>query len=424
MSPIRPKAVDGVVVHHPRVAKTPAIRRPRKVELSESLIREQEDVYTTSTSYDEEGDVLSTRQNFVTKLRSHYEESAISDVTMSHCIVATIAGLFLLFFTGYKGTATVTLYPKEYTKTVTIPSSSFEQKEMVITESLSQKITSQTLADVQEKATGVVTMVNEESTAQKFRAATRLESSTGKIYFMENKEVLVPAKVGDKPGTLDVTITAEKAGPEYNIEKTDFVVPGWKETGNPKFTTQYAHSKTAIAGGFIGKKPTIDPVEKDRVITVLKQGLSKRVEERAGREIPDLWFVLSEGQLTYGEPTITTVAEGQAELTQTATKTFKIVNRIDVGKFVAKQEAGLEQYTVVATNTDKLSFDGTKLEGTVTAKPLVPEALYKQKLLGQKLRSVKKLYPALPELSGMEIKVTPFWKRALPSDPGKITIKS
>jgi hypothetical protein len=324
----------------------------------------------------------------------------------------------------YKGEAQITIYPKEYTKVVTIPAAQFEQKEMVITESLSQNVATSGLSDVAEKATGVVTLVNEEPVAQKFRAATRLESTGKLIYFMENKETIVPAKVGDKPGTIDITITAEKAGPEYNIEKSDFVVPGWREINSTKFTTQYGHSKTAIAGGFIGKKATVDPVQKEAALTSLKQAISKRVEERASRELPEMWFTLSKGSLIYTEPVLSSRFETQSELSISASVTYKIANRVDVGRFVAKQEAGLDQYTVIATNTSGLVFDGTKLDGTVIVKPLVPEALYKQKLLGQKKDKVKALFASLPELSGMEIKLTPFWKRVLPSNPAKIIIKS
>lgn len=424
MSPIRPKAVDGVVVHHPRTTKTNAVRRPRRVELSETLIREQEDIYTTETTYDTDGEISGVTQNFITRLKSHYQETSFSDVGPLHVLVATLAGIFLITYLGYKGNAEIMLYPKEYTKSIAVPASAFEQKEMTISESLSQKVETTSFSEVSEKATGTVTLVNEEMTVQKFRAATRLESADGKIYFMENKEVVVPAKIGDKPGTLDVLVVAEKPGPEYNIEKTDFVVPGWRETKSPKFTTQYAHTKTPISGGFIGKKPSLDSVEQSRIIATLKQNLEKRIKERASREIPEMWFTLAGGQINYNEPKFKVISDAQSEIILEGQATYSIANRVDIGSFVAKQEQKLAEYSVIAKDTDQLVFDGKQLTGTVVVQPLVPEALYKQQLLGKKIGTVKTIFEKLPEVSGMEIKMKPFWKRTLPSDPSKITIKS
>jgi hypothetical protein len=74
-------------------------------------------------------------------------------------------------------------------------------------------------------ASGKVTVYNKQKVAQTLIKTTRLESPDGKIYRIR-ENVKVPAATGDKPGTLEVTIFAESAGPEYNRKSpTDFTIP-------------------------------------------------------------------------------------------------------------------------------------------------------------------------------------------------------
>ena len=52
------------------------------------------------------------------------------------------------------------------------------------------------------------------------------------------------------PGSTETAVSADEAGKEYNIGKTDFTIPGFK--GDARYSKFYARSKTDMEGGFIG----------------------------------------------------------------------------------------------------------------------------------------------------------------------------
>ena len=61
---------------------------------------------------------------------------------------------------------------------------------------------------------------------------------------------------------------ADEPGPGYNIDLTDFSIPGFKEAGlDKKFADIYAVSTGAMTGGFIGTKKVLsdDQIQKAQV---------------------------------------------------------------------------------------------------------------------------------------------------------------
>lgn len=101
------------------------------------------------------------------------------------------------------------------------------------------------------KASGSVVIYNEYSTApQPLVATTRLETEDGKIFRLV-KGVTVPGttKVGNeiKPGAIEASVIADKAGSEFNIDSSKFTIPGF--AGGEKFEKFYAKSSVAMAGG-------------------------------------------------------------------------------------------------------------------------------------------------------------------------------
>jgi hypothetical protein len=101
------------------------------------------------------------------------------------------------------------------------------------------------------KAQGTVVIYNEfENQPQTLVATTRLETDGGKVFRLL-KTTVVPAmsNVGgqSKPGAISAEIVADQPGVEYNIEATNFKIPGFK--GGPKYDKFYAKSSVTINGG-------------------------------------------------------------------------------------------------------------------------------------------------------------------------------
>lgn len=119
---------------------------------------------------------------------------------------------------------------------------------------------------VELKAEGELTVYNSfSSDSQALVANTRFLSPEGKIFRLDKQIVVPGAKVVDGqivPSSITVDVTADKAGEEFNLEKSSgkWRIPGF--TGSPKYEKFYAEAVGAFTGGFIGEKavPTPDDV--------------------------------------------------------------------------------------------------------------------------------------------------------------------
>ncbi len=104
-----------------------------------------------------------------------------------------------------------------------------------------------------QKAKGTLIIYNEYgNSVQQLIATTRFETEDGKI-FRIIKGVSVPGVSGvgeeKKPGVIEVEVIADAPGDEYNINATDFKIPGFK--GTDKYDKIYAKSTKSMTGGGI-----------------------------------------------------------------------------------------------------------------------------------------------------------------------------
>jgi len=164
----------------------------------------------------------------------------------------------------------------------------FEYEVITLTDTMAQKVTAGEAELVEEKAQGTIVIFNEESSSQRLIEETRFETSDGLVYKLaKGKAVTVPAASAGTPGSLEATVYADELGEKYNINLTDFVIPGWREVGSHKFNTQYARSKTVMAGGFSGTKRTIGEEQKLRTQKELHANLMTRLNKEAPAQIPE-----------------------------------------------------------------------------------------------------------------------------------------
>ncbi|MBP6925765.1 MAG: hypothetical protein KBC22_01760 [Candidatus Pacebacteria bacterium] len=168
-----------------------------------------------------------------------------------------------------------------------ISTSGLEYKVIMLDDIVTQSVPAGEATFVEEKASGTIVIYNEEASAQRFIEETRFETPEGLIFKLpKGQAVTVPAKRGTTPGSLEVTVYADEVGERYNIPAGDFVIPGWRETKSPKFTTQYARAKTPMSGGFSGMKRTVTEVEQIKTQQEVRNLLTKRLEAEAMAQIP------------------------------------------------------------------------------------------------------------------------------------------
>ncbi|MCD8507872.1 MAG: hypothetical protein LRY42_00495 [Candidatus Pacebacteria bacterium] len=178
---------------------------------------------------------------------------------------------------SYEGTVNAYRYPKD---------KQLRFDFMIIEETLSEYVQAPDPQYIQERASGNITIINNELAPQRFSPETRFETPEGLIFKLGPNGVTVPARSGDTPGMLEVTVFAEDYGESYNVGLTDFVIPGWREINNPKFETQFARSVTPMTGGFDGVTYGIDPETKEALKNRMIAEATDRITKRGAAEVP------------------------------------------------------------------------------------------------------------------------------------------
>jgi len=150
------------------------------------------------------------------------------------------------------------------------------------------------------KAKGIITIYNNYSTSpQILVATTRFETPDNKIFRLDSRIVIPGASTKNGkliPSTIDVKVTADKPGPEYNIEAVTadkpgpeynieacnlpdckFTIPGFE--GTSKFKGFYGISTKAMAGGTSGSVPLITSDDLKNAEEVILQKVMDSIEQ-------------------------------------------------------------------------------------------------------------------------------------------------
>lgn len=170
---------------------------------------------------------------------------------------------------------------------------SIPASEIVAEEEISQSFKSSGAKSISnQKAKGKITIYNEYSSApQNLVATTRFLSEDGKLFRLSSG-VTIPGteKVGEesKPGVIEADVVADEAGENYNIEPSSFTIPGFKDSGNEKYTKFYAKSTSAMIGGGKGNEEisviTQSDVDnaKNKALSDLNSKLKENLKQQAG----------------------------------------------------------------------------------------------------------------------------------------------
>lgn len=313
---------------------------------------------------------------------------------------------------------------------------------MTITDTLSETVDAVTTKTVERKASGTITIFNEGSTAQHLIEETRFETPDGLIFMLGKGDgITIPSATGSTPGQVQVTVYAQEAGDVYNIEPTEFVIPGWREIKSPKFETQYARSEHAMTGGFVGTESSLDPVDQEQYEKLLQDQLMERLMTSARAELPDGFVAFASGIETTFETSFEKVNETQIALTETGTMTVVLFDEYELSAFIAQQaDIDTSHDTVVIDwNNFDIQFQSTSsllekdtLEFLVTTKnseqknnleSLVDGEVLQKDLIDVTKKQFNTAIQLHPEIIHATLSLKPFWKRRLPHSVDDIRIK-
>jgi hypothetical protein len=107
---------------------------------------------------------------------------------------------------------------------------------------------------------------------------TRFQTPDGLIFRIP-ATVKVPGREGNTPGSVEVTVFADQAGPEYNVGPFDrLTIPGLRSLPD-MYAKVYAKSTSAFSGGFSGVRPAVS----DAVLQAAQAEVRGRLQEKANQ---------------------------------------------------------------------------------------------------------------------------------------------
>lgn len=296
------------------------------------------------------------------------------------------------------------------------------------------------------KAKGIITIYNNFSTLPQILVAnTRFLSPDNKIFRLDSRVAIPGATMKDNqlvPSTIDVEVTADQVGPDYNIPPCTipckFVIPGFE--GTPKYEGFYGISSKPMSGGTLGKVLVVthsDIKNAERIVgdEIFEKKLSDKILEM---KIPKELKILNEAK--------------------SGVKIIKLSSDADIGdikdkfkisiegerRFLAFKESDLEKYLrlkLADKKSEKFEFCGepelvyNKVQPDfnlgalkLTIKFSFPTCyqLNEKKLLellrGKNYSDVVKIIKDIEGIEEIKIKLWPWWIKRVPLNARRINI--
>lgn len=313
---------------------------------------------------------------------------------------------------------------------------------MSINDQVSIPIIAKGVRDIQTKASGMITVYNNYSTEpQRLLSETRFKSASGKIFYLGENPVIVPGKTNTEPGIIDVQVYASEPGPNYNIDITDFTIPGFKEAGlSDKYSGMYAVSRSRFTGGNIGTESYVTESQRTTAELELIKLLNTRLQERLIAEANEDILIIEK------TPTITMLEseylvdkeQGIEVLSKNGSIFTLVVGKERFKEYIENSLNSVEiEYPFVVTNMgnvevkvepssidfEKINSIVTQIEGSPLIKFQLDENEIKEKVQGKLLNSIPNIFKDVPEVDRIHVITKPFWKKKISSHLENIYIK-
>lgn len=351
--------------------------------------------------------------------------------------------LFLIFNTLEK--TDIQLIPKvvhikETSKVVAYTDPSYGQLGVHIISlknTLSTKVDAKEPQEFEEKAHGTITIFNNYSTEpQRLAPHTRFQSVSGKVFLLGDKGVEIPGKHNGKAGSVQASVYAEKAGPEYNIDVTDFSIPGFKEAGlDDKYQNIYALSLKKFSGGFRGTRLVVGETQKKEAVKALEAQLKDALSQKLLAEKTDRVLLVQDSiQLAYQKPII----DGDT-IKETAQIFALLIEKKELEKFLKKKYVpkalpqdvfikdfnGITFYYKGTNNLDFKNLEKVSLSFDVNIDFVwnIDTELVRNALVGLAKDDVPTVLREFEEIQKAKIHIFPFWQKHISDEKEHIFIE-
>jgi len=296
-----------------------------------------------------------------------------------------------------------------------------------------------------QKARGVIAIYNEYGkNSQPLVATTRFLTPEGKLFRLV-KGVIVPGMTemdGEtEPGVIEAEVIADESGEEYNIDASDFSIPGFK--GSPKYGKFYARSSQSMAGGgSTGSEITVVSEEDINLAkSKLENTLENKIKEEIKKEVGDDKVILNEAiskNISESKPSIkagvaakdfnyqakmeiTAIVFSQEDLTRMAEEIFK--EKREKGKLISSTEKEGIKMKISKVEIEYGQSDADFEFGKIVIKAAGKAALepeinlddLKKELLGKNDTQVREVLKNYSQVDKIEIEYWPkFFSKQIP----------
>ena len=365
-------------------------------------------------------------------------------------IIAVLVVIFIVSMMTVFASATVSITPKSQDVSVdmkiigmtekTAGAVRFEIIKLSESKTVSVPAIGEQAAEL--KASGKIVIYNNFSAdPQRLITRTRFETPGGLIYRIA-ESVVVPGKTiksgVETPGSIEVTIFADEAGDKYNIKKSDFTIPGFKDDAN-RFKNIYARSSTDMTGGFVGKVKTVSPADKQTALQNIDSQAQAELQKNLESKIPDGLALIS-GSIAYKSEELASKEESSSvTLGKEITAYAIMLNKQDLSDEIINEytasssdwnniKAIVQDFSLlkIANLPDNLEAGGNiNLQMSGKAKVLadIDTNLVNQRLLGVPKGDAGRLMDEFAGISSITATIRPVWKQSFPNNPSKIYVQ-
>lgn len=315
------------------------------------------------------------------------------------------------------------------------------EKEDSITETYKATGEKESSAGSSQKAKGKVTIYNNyNKEPQQLVATTRVLSTDGKLFRLV-KGVTVSGMNGSDPGTVEADVIADKSGEEYNIDPSEFKIPGFE--GTPKYDKFYAKSSSAMNGGGAGGSSEITIVSQSDLDSAKKDSEAK-MKEKLEQIVKD---EIGSGNVFLPDASEETILESSftARANEVASSfDVKVKGKIKVIVFSendlkkmagdiyneANKEKAVSDYSLISINYGVSSSDFTSKKLSIKANAEVPIGSdidwdqFKKDMLGKNDAEIKEILKNYPQIEKINIDFWPnFISQKIPQYEKRVEIK-
>lgn len=305
--------------------------------------------------------------------------------------------------------------------------------------SLSKTVLKSAPKQVNQKATGFITIFNNFSESpQTLIKNTRFQTTDGKIFRISDS-VVVPGKKNNNPGSVEVKVSADTYGPNYNIPPSEFKIPGFK--GTQKYNLFYAKSTSSMSGGMSG---TVSTVSADDIAIAnrdLKPSLNNISANEAKKINHEGYFSLYDNLLiTYSDNQNLLMSTEQNSYTLSASSILISVKKEVLAKMIAQQvlkDNFNQNESVRIDNIKDLVFtldpnidliNSSIVKVLITGKVRIIWDYNKLDIINSLLSKKTSLFGNILKDYNSSVvtssyKISPFWLRSFPEAVSKIKIE-